>query len=387
MKIIKNGRLILPDRIEENLAIAFSHRIEAIAPASELEKKYPDAEIIDAGGNYVSPGLVDVHCHGCGGDDTCDNTPGAIQKMSRMVAGFGVTSWLPTTMTYPLDYLRVTFSQIREAKAESEKDASAWGGAQVLGTHMEGPFIDVTKMGAQNPEYISEPNAAFTKEYEDIIRIVTVAPNVPGGMEFIEEITRDTGIVCSVGHTGANYDCIKEAFAKGSDHVTHLFNAQNGLHHRDPGAVGAALTSPEVYTEMICDTFHIHPGVFQLVCDCKGDHLVLITDCMKAGGLPDGKYALGGQDVYVTGIKCVLESGTIAGSVLRLNKAVQNVWHNTNWPLYKAVFAASLAPARSIRLDDRKGSLEEGKDADILIADADFEIINTFVRGEKVYER
>ena len=151
--------------------------------------------------------------------------------------------------------------------------------------------------------------------------------------------------------------------------------------------VGAALTSPEVYTEMICDTFHIHPGVFQLVCDCKKDHLVLITDCMKAGGLPDGKYDLGGQDVFVSGIKCTLASGTIAGSVLRLNKAVQNIVKNTNWPLEEAVFAASLAPARSIRVDDIKGSLEEGKDADILIADPDFEILTTYVRGEKVYER
>ena len=387
MKLIQNGRLILPDQIVDHQAIVFSDKIEAILPLEKALEAYPNAEVIDAAGCYVSPGLVDVHSHGCGGHDTCDNTPGAIQEMSRMVAGFGVTSWLPTTMTYPLDYLRVTFSQIRDAKKDSEADARAWGGAQVLGTHMEGPFIDVNKMGAQNPEYISAPNAAFTKEYEDIIRIVTVAPNVPGGMDFIEEISRDTKIVCSVGHTGANYDCAKEAFSKGSDHVTHLFNAQNGLHHRDPGMVGAALTSPDVYTEMICDTFHIHPGVFQLVCDCKGDHLVLITDCMKAGGLPDGKYDLGGQDVYVTGIKCVLESGTIAGSVLRLNKAVQNVWHHTNWPLYKAVFAASLAPARSIRMDDRKGSLEIGKDADLLIADADFEIINTFVRGEQVDER
>ena len=387
MKIIKNGRLILPDRILDDAAIAFSESIDAIDSFEALSVRYPKAEIIDAKGNYVSPGLVDVHSHGCGGYDTCDNIPGAIQKMSRLVATFGVTSWLPTTMTYPLDYLRVTFSQIREAKADSEKDAAAWGGAQVLGTHMEGPFIDVTKMGAQNPEYISEPNAAFTKEYEDIIRIVTIAPNVPGGMEYIEEISKDTNIVCSLGHTGANYDQAKAAFAKGSDHVTHLFNAQTGLHHRDPGMVGAALTSPEVYTEMICDTFHIHPGVFQLVCDTKGDHLVLITDCMKAGGLPDGKYDLGGQDVYVSGIKCVLESGTIAGSVLRLNKAVQNVWKNTNWPLEKAVFAASLAPARSIRLGDQKGSLEEGKDADIIIADPEFEIITTYVRGEKVYER
>lgn len=385
MKIITNGRLILPDRTAEGKAVVFDRKIEKIIDESSVGL-YPEAQVIDAGGGYIAPGLVDVHMHGCGGDDTSDNKPGAIRHMSQMIAGYGVTSWLPTTMTFPLEYLRTTFRQIREAREDSEKDAAAWAGAQVLGTHMEGPFIDPEKIGAQNPEYVCAPNAPFTEEYQDIIRIVTVAPNVPGGTEYIEEITRNTSVVCSVGHTGADYDCAKQAFEKGSNHVTHLFNAQTGLHHRKPGMVGAALTTPSVYTEMICDTFHIHPAVFQLVCDCKEDHLVLITDCMRAGGLPDGKYSLGGQPVWVSGIKCTLENGTIAGSVLRLNKAVQNVKAHTNWPLWKVVRAASLIPARSIGADAVKGSVEEGKDADLIITDEAFEVQKTFVRGEQVYE-
>ena len=384
MKCIINGKLILPDQIVEGKAIVFDRKIEAIVDPAELDK-YENLEVIDAQGNYVSPGLVEVHMHGCGGDDTSDNNPGAIQRMSRMIAGFGVTSWLPTSMTLPKEHLAVTFQQAREAKKASAEDPAAWGGAQVLGVNMEGPYINVKNKGAHVAEYIQAPDVEFTKEYADIITLVTIAADVEGGMEYIERITNETDIICSLGHTVASYDIAKEAFKKGCKHVTHLFNAQTGLHHRDPGVVGASLTSPDVYTEMICDTFHIHPGVFQLVADCKKDKLVLITDCMRAGGLPDGEYDLGGQKVFVKGIQCRLESGTIAGSVLRLHKAVQNIAKFTNWDLPMAVSAASLAPAKSINMGDRKGSLEVGKDADILLADADFEIIKTFVGGTQVY--
>lgn len=384
MKAIINGKIILPDQIVEGKALVFDRKIEAIADPSTLDQ-YENLEIIDAEGQYVSPGLVDVHIHGCGGEDTSDNKPGAIQKMSQMITKFGVTSWLPTSMTLPAEHLAKTFELVREAKKASEEDPESWGGAQVLGVNMEGPYINVERKGAHVAEYIQAPDVEFTKQFADVIKLVTIAPEVPGGMEFVERISKETDIVCSLGHTAADYKTAKECFAKGCNHVTHLFNAQTGLHHRDPGVVGAALTSPEVYTEMICDTFHIHSGVFQLVADCKKDKLVLITDCMRAGGLPDGEYSLGGQKVFVKGIECRLESGTIAGSVLRLYKGVQNVVKHTNWKLEQAVAAASLSPAKSIGMGDRKGSLEVGKDADILLADADFEIIKTFVGGKQVY--
>lgn len=384
MKCIINGKLILPDQIVEGKAIVFDQKIEAIVDPAELNQ-YENLEIIDAQGQYVSPGLVDVHIHGCGGDDTSDNKPGAIQKMSKMITQFGVTSWLPTSMTLPAEHLAKTFELVREAKKASAENPAEWGGAQVLGVNMEGPYINAERKGAHVAEYIQAPDVEFTKQFADVIKLVTIAPEVPGGMDYVERISKETDIVCSLGHTAADYKTAKECFAKGCNHVTHLFNAQTGLHHRDPGVVGASLTSPEVYTEMICDTFHIHAGVFQLVADCKKDKLVLITDCMRAGGLPDGEYSLGGQKVFVKGIQCKLESGTIAGSVLRLHKAVQNIVKNTTWELPQAVAAASLAPAKSIHVDDRKGSLEVGKDADILLADADFEIIKTFVGGNLVY--
>lgn len=384
MKIIINGKLILPDRIVEGKAIVFDSKIRAII-SNEEAASYPDAEIIDAQGKFVSPGLLDVHCHGVGGDDTCDNDPGAIQRMSKLVAQYGVTSWLPTTMTMAKDWLETTFTQVREAKEASAKDPEGWGGAQVLGCNMEGPFINIARKGAQAGEYVVTPDVEYTKKFADVIKLATVASEVEGGLEFVERITKETDIVCSLGHTCANYNDAIACFEAGSNHVTHLFNAQSGLAHRDPGVVGAALAAKNVYTEFIADTFHIHKGVFQIVADCKKDHLVLITDCMRAGGLPDGDYSLGGQPVVVKGIECRLADGTIAGSVLRLYRAVQNFYKNTDWDLPQCVAAASLNPAKSIKVDDRKGSLEVGKDADILIADDDFEIINTFVGGYKVY--
>ena len=384
MKCIINGKLILPDRILEGKAIVFDRKIEAIVDPSELGR-FGELETIDAQGRYVSPGLVDVHIHGCGGDDTSDNKPGAIQRMSQIITQFGVTSWLPTSMTLPREHIAKTFEMVREAKKASEEDPEAWGGAQVLGVNMEGPYINAENKGAHVAEYIQAPDVEFTKQYADVIKLVTIAAEVPGGMEFIERISKETDIVCSLGHTKADYDTAMECFSKGCHHVTHLFNAQTGLHHRNPGVVGAALTSPQVYTEMICDTFHIHPGVFQLVADCKKDKLVLITDCMRAGGLPDGDYELGGQKVHVEGIHCLLDSGTIAGSVLRLYKGVQNILKYTDWTLPQAVAAASLSPAKAINVGDRKGSLEVGKDADMLLVSDDFEIINTWVGGNLVY--
>ena len=385
-KCIINGRLILPDGIVDGKVLVFDDKIRAIADQS-LTDLYQDCEVIDAKGAYVSPGLIDVHMHGCGGDDTSDGKDGAIQRMSRMIAGFGVTGWLPTTMTLGKDTIRKAFEQVRKAKKESEEDALKWGGAQVLGANMEGPFINIERKGAQAGEFVIEPDVEFTEEYQDIIRLVTIAPEVKGGLDYIKRISAETKIRCSVGHTMADYETCKKAFGAGANHVTHLFNAQPGLHHRNPGVAGAALADPNVYTEMICDTFHINPGVFQIVCDCKKDKLVLITDCMRAGGLPDGDYTLGGQEVHVKGIQCLLNSGTIAGSVLRLNKAVYNLAKNTDWSLAQCVRAASLSPAKSIGVDKEKGSIELGKDADILIADQEFEICDTFVRGEKVYER
>ena len=189
----------------------------------------------------------------------------------------------------------------------------------------------------------------------------------------------------SVGHTDATFEETLAGIDAGASHITHLFNAQTPLHHRNPGVVGAGLLE-NVTTELIADTFHVHKGLFELLARVKGDNLVLITDCTRAGGMPDGEYTLGGQPIFVNGVKCLLEDGTIAGSVLRLNNAVKNFRDNTALPFWKVVSAATLAPARAIGVDDRKGSLEAGKDADIIITDNDFNIVKTIIGGETKYE-
>ena len=378
MKAIINGRIVLKDRVAENSAILYGDKIVAVVPANEVPAC---AQIIDAQGNYVIPGLVDMHIHGYLGEDASDGKYEGIRIMAEGVAKNGVTSFLPTTMTVSYDELRAAFAQIRRAMADS--DTEAWMGAQVLGVNAEGPFINPSKKGAQAGENIRPGDADFLKEYLDIIRVFTIAPEMPGNMDCIREMAGKCLI--SMGHTGATYDEAAAAIEAGVGHVTHLFNAQTPLMHRDPGVVGAALTDDRVSTELIADTFHVNAHLFPLVARAKGDKMVLITDCTRAGGLADGEYTLGGQPIFVNGIECRLADGTIAGSVLKLNYAVYNYLHNTSLPVWEAVNAASLNPAKRIGVADKKGSIEAGKDADIVIVNDNFDVLKTIISGRVVY--
>lgn len=378
MKAIINGRIILPDQMKENCALLFDEKIIGIVPAAEVPA---EAECIDAAGKYVIPGLIDMHIHGYLGEDASDGRFEGIRTMAEGVAKNGVTSFLPTTMTVSYAELRAAFAQIRRGVEESKADA--WQGAQILGVNAEGPFINPSKKGAQAGENIRPGDPDFLKEYLDIIRVFTIAPEMPGNMDCIREMAGKCLI--SMGHTGANGEQAAAAINAGVGHVTHLFNAQTPLLHRDPGVVGVALSDDRVSTELIADTFHVSSKLFPLVCRAKGDHLVLITDCTRAGGLADGEYTLGGQPIFVKGIECRLADGTIAGSVLKLNHAVRNLLANSDLPIWEAVNAASLNPAKRIGAADRKGSLEIGKDADIAICDEAFEISRTIIRGRSVY--
>ena len=378
MKAIFNGKIVLPDHIEDQKALLFDRKIIDIVPADQMPE---NAERIDAEGNYVIPGLVDMHIHGYLGEDASDGSFEGIRTMAEGVAKNGVTAFLPTTMTVSYAELRAAFAQIRRAKEESAQDS--WQGAQILGANAEGPFINPAKKGAQAGENIRPGNAKFLEEYLDIIRVFTIAPEMDGNMDCIREMNGKTLI--SMGHTAATCDQATAAFDAGVRHVTHLFNAQTPLLHRDPGVVGAALTDDRVSTELIADTFHVDARLFKLVARMKGDKLVLITDCTRAGGLADGEYTLGGQPIFVHGIECRLADGTIAGSVLKLNHAVRNLAKHAELPVWEAVNAASLNPAKRIGADACKGSLEAGKDADIAICDADFEICRTILGGRTIY--
>ena len=378
MKCIKGANLILPDSIIENKALLFDEKIVGIVTEAEIPS---DVEMIDATGCYVAPGLVDVHIHGYLNEDASDGSAEGIRKMAEGVMKNGVTTFLPTTMTVSIKEIEAALDTVRALQEESK----TWKGAYLAGVNAEGPFINESKKGAQAAEHIKAPDADWILANKDIIKLCTIAPETEGGYEAIEKITKNSNVRVSVGHTDATFEQTMKAFECGATQVTHLFNAQTPLHHRKPGVVGAGLAS-DAYTELIADTFHVHAGLFSLVAKCKGDKLVLITDCTRAGGMPDGEYTLGGQKIIVKGIQCLLEDGTIAGSVLKLNNAVKNVYQNTDLPLYTVVAAASLNPANAIGMGDTKGSIKAGKDADLIITDKDFNIQKTIIKGEIRYE-
>ena len=378
MKAIINGRILLPDREVTGRALLFDERILGMTDAT----KAVCDEIIDACGAYVAPGLIDTHIHGYAGADASDGDPEGLRDMAQRLTENGVTAFLPTTMTVPREQLIRAFETIREMMAESKKPA--FGGAEILGCHAEGPFINPKRKGAQAAENICPPDANIILENMDVIRILTFAPEMPGTAEMMTILRKKSQIILSIGHTDADYEQAVQALEQGASRFTHLFNAMPPLHHRNPGPVGAALTAG-AYTELIADGFHVHPSLFPMLHRLKKERLVLITDCMRAGGMPDGEYTLGGQPVSLRGIECRLADGTIAGSVLKLNKAVKNYREAADIPMYEAVRAATLNAAESIGIQDIKGSLLPGTDADIVIMNEDCDVIRTFVRGRQRY--
>ena len=374
MKCIINGQLILPTEVVSGMAIIFDEKIEKIVPQSEVDLSA--YEVIDAEGKWVAPGLVDIHIHGYMGCDTSDGDPDGIRKMSAGLVKNGVTSFCPTTMTVSVEEIEKAFNDAREVKAEGAKN-----GAKVVGINCEGPFINASKKGAQAAEHIKRPDAEFIKKHADIIKVYTIAPEVDGGLDCIADVFADGRVVSSMGHTNATFEEANAGIDAGVRHTTHLFNAQTALMHRNPGVVGAALSDEKVSVELICDTFHVNPGLYKMVHKLKGDKLCIITDCMRAGGMPDGDYTLGGQPVKKTGIQCLMPDGTIAGSVLDLNKGVKNFYEHAGVTLAEAFAAASLNPAKAIGEDANIGSLEAGKCADIIIVDTDFNVIKTIIGG------
>ena len=335
---------------------------------------------LDLTGLVVMPGLIDMHIHGCGGADTGDATPEALETMSQTLVKNGVTSFCPASMTLSFEELTKIFANI-----DAMKDKV--GGAYIHGANMEGPYIAMSKKGAQNPLYVRNPDKEeFKKLYEGCngaIRVVDIAPECDGGDEFIKEIQPICPV--SIAHTDAGYDDAVHAIELGVRHITHLFNAQSGLHHRKPGVVGAAFDvgrANGVRAELICDGFHIHPATLRIAFREMGeDGTVIISDSMKAAGCPDGDYDLGGQPVYVRDGKALLADGTIAASTSNVYKALKNVI-SFGIPEKQAVKSATINPAKAIRVDDKTGSIEEGKLADILVVDKDYNIKRVIVKGE-----
>lgn len=335
-----------------------------------------DDEVIDAAGKYVIPGLVDIHTHGCGGVDACTGTKEVMDTLSYTQGKAGITSFCPTTMTIPVDELKNAMTCIGEY-ARAGKPT----GADVVGIYMEGPFCSEKKKGAQRADCIKNPSVELFDEMNEasgnLIKVVTVAPEMPGSMEFISAV-KDR-VVVSIAHTDCDYDCAMEAIHAGATHVTHLFNAMNGLTHRAPGVIGAAADT-NVVTEIISDGIHITPTVIRVAFKLMEGRVNLISDSMEATGMPNGEYQLGGQKVYVKDRKATLENGTIAGSASSLMDCLKQAI-SFGIPMTTAIKAATLTPATEIGLQDKIGKIDIGNDADILLLDKDFNLETIIMKG------
>ncbi len=331
-------------------------------------EKSGDGEVLSAAGCYVIPGLVDVHFHGCVGEDFSDATPDGLQKMADFELSEGVTYLCPAGMTLPEEQLLKIC-----ANAARHKE-NAVSGAKLVGVHLEGPFLSSAKKGAQNSDFLHDPDISMLKRLQEaaggLVRLVTVAPEQPGAMEFIRAAAAE-GIAVSVGHTAAGYETAVEAFAAGANHATHLFNGMPPIHHRAPGVVLAAFDNEKVMPEIICDGVHIHGSVIRAMFRLFGPkRMILISDSLRATGMPDGEYPFGGQMIEVHGNRATLlgKPETLAGSVTSLMGCVRQAV-KFGLPLADAVRAASCNPARSIGLADRIGSLETGKEASAVLLD------------------
>ena len=361
--IIKSGKVFQEDGsfLEQTLYVN-AHRLVDKAEYQD------DGEIIDAEGLLVLPGLVDIHSHGAAGEDFSDGNPEGLKKILRYERSCGITSYCPTSMTFPKERLRQIFASIKGAQTEE--------GAKVVGINMEGPFLDPAKKGAHVEKWIAAPDVAFVRELnqdvDGLVRLVTLAPNMDGAEEFIKEMHEEVCI--SLGHTAADYDCASRAMKLGAHHVTHLYNAMQPFGHRAPGLIGAAMDDPECMVELICDGYHIHPSAIRAAFRMFGpERVILISDSMRAAGMENGTYELGGQEVTVKDRKAVLKDGTLAGSATNLYgcmcKAIE-----FGIPLEQAIMAATANPARSIGIFDRVGSIRIGKQADLLLASENLEL-------------
>lgn len=341
-------------------------------------------EVIEVSG-VVVPGFIDQHIHGAGGSDAMDGTEEALQIISETVAKEGTTGFLATTMTQSPENIEKALKAVKEIREKGE-----YKGAEVLGVHLEGPFICPKHVGAQPLEYVAAPSVEVYERYDAVsggnIKIVSLAPEQEGGLALVERLAKD-GRVASIGHTASKYEDVEKAVRAGAKNVTHTYNAQTGLHHREVGVVGSAMLFDELNCEVICDTIHVSVPAIKLVIKNKPHgKFTLITDAMRAKGMPDGISELGGQEVFVKNGEARLKDGTLAGSVLKMNVAVKNLVEKVGVSFTDAIDFATRNPAENIGVLEERGTIELGKRADFTVLDDKFEVLMTVVHGKVVYK-
>ena len=338
------------------------------------------ADTLDASGCYVIPGLIDVHFHGAMGHDFCDASDEGISAIAAYEASRGVTSICPTTMTLPEERLAPIVASVAAHEA-------AAGEAGIVGINMEGPYIAPDKVGAQNPAYVRsasiEEFGRLQQQAMGLIKLVDVAPEQPGNLEFIRQMSHDVRV--SVAHTCTGYDDACAAFDAGARHMTHLFNAMPSLHHREPGPIAAGAERNDVTAEIIADGVHIHPAMVRLAFALFGDdRMILISDSLRACGLGDDEYELGGQQFFVKGNRATIANGSLAGSVSDVMACMRTAVRTMGIPLTSAVKAATVNPARALGLEGKLGAIAPGYQADAVVLDRDLNIKYVVLRGKVI---
>ncbi|ASK64391.1 N-acetylglucosamine-6-phosphate deacetylase [Virgibacillus phasianinus] len=378
--VIKNTKIYTENKVMELASlVSVNGKITAVYEKQDVPADFPaNAVIIDGTGKSLIPGFIDGHIHGANGADVMDATETALDAIAGVLPKEGTTSFLATTITQ-------SKQEIEAALKNVAAYANKIGHAEVIGVHLEGPFIERSRAGAQPIEYIVDPNIELFKKWQlasgDKIKTITMAPEHDPDGRFIQYLIKN-GVNVSAGHTKSGFSEMKQAVTYGVKQVTHICNAMSGIHHRDIGVVGAALQIPELRAELIADTIHVSPEMMQLIYNTMGSkRLILITDAMRAKCLNPGNYELGGQPVKVSADRALLEDGTLAGSILKMNKAVQNMLHLSHVAMEDIIEMASTNPAKQIGLYHMKGSIAVGKDADLLLVDDGLTIHYTICRG------
>ncbi|WP_017435315.1 N-acetylglucosamine-6-phosphate deacetylase [Saccharococcus caldoxylosilyticus] len=387
-RLLKNAVIYAETgKIEQGYVLTEGDKIVEVGPMSSCPAS-SEAEVVELDPSFsVVPGFIDVHIHGASGADVMDATDEALRTMAKTLPKEGTTSFLATTMTAPIEQIERALQNV----AQYIDSSNPSGEAEVLGIHLEGPFISPKRAGAQHPKNIIEPNIELFQKWQNIanghIRLVTLAPEEKNGLALTAYL-KEHGVVASIGHSDAVYKQVKVAIDAGVKHATHLFNGMRGIHHREPGVAGAVLMHEEVICELIADGVHVAPEMIRFAYQNKGSAgLILITDAMRAKCLGAGTYELGGQEVTVQGEKATLRDGTLAGSILKLGDAVKNAMVYTGCTLEDIIRMTSWNPAKQLGVLDRKGSIRAGKDADLVVLNERHDVVMTICRGKLAYSK
>lgn len=385
--VFQNGMVHSENKMYPGGVISFRDgKIQTVG--QEMLDKVACQEVIKLPNSYhVIPGMIDVHIHGADGADTMDGTYQSMKRIANVLPKEGVTSFLATTMTQKQEKIEYALQNA----AHYIQGEQPYGHAELLGVHLEGPFISEKRSGAQPIASIMKPNLNMFQRWQELalgsIKLVTIAPELEGSLEIIRYLSKH-GVIASIGHSDATYEEVVKGIEAGASHITHLFNGMRGLHHREPGVVGAALLHDELSAELISDGIHVRPELVKLAFQQKGrEKVLLITDAMRAKCLGEGVYDLGGQKVTVQNGKAALHDGTLAGSVLKMMDAVRNTMKYTGCSIQDILYMTSVNPAKQLQIFNRKGSLSSGKDADLVVLDEKLEIVMTFCRGQLAYRR